>query len=135
MKNMKTVLTLLTIFIFWLNANSDNCIFGENKQKESAKQKPTITRNKSIIQTDSISGFLLNINGESNSIQITKDSTSRISLEAEGIQNIYPNNIEINGEGNSVNITQSKNDGQVNIKQNGNGNQVNISQSNQNTVK
>jgi hypothetical protein len=132
---MKTVLTLLTIFIFWLNAISGECRFGDKKQKESAQQKPSVARNKSITQTDSISGFLVNINGQSDSIQITKDTATIKSLEADGIHNIESNTIEINGEGNLVNITQDKNGGKVNIKQNGIGNHVNISQSNHNSEK
>jgi len=134
-KKLKAIFTFLVISIFWLNATSNDSGSGKQKRKEPAKQETVVARDNNMIQIDSISGYSINVNGQLNSVQITRDAPAGKSPETGTRQKNNSNTIEVNGKSNPVNIKQSNNGGKVNIKQNGNGNRVNISQTNQNAVK
>lgn len=131
---MKSILTFMVLLFSCLIAISNNSDNGQQKQKEPVKCNTGISNDSLNSKGDTISNYSININGKSNSVQITSDKPFTVSQDTltKG-KNI--NSIEMKGESNSVNISQSGKGGKVEIRQNGKNNQINISQTYQDTEK
>ena len=122
---MKVIFLLVVFLFFCLSAFSG--FSGTSIQKPKAIVN-TKTDSISIKKLDSISNHSITINGPSNVVLITNETSSQKNLDDQ--HKNTSNTIDINGEGNSVTIHQNKNAGQVTIQQNGKGNQVTVSQTN-----
>jgi len=123
---MKTIFTLIALFIFYLSgiAGSQTA-----NHKTPAKAKAAASGISDMDANKNSSNYAININGPQNLVTIITDSLNVQTTETLPGKTNANNTVDINGQGNTVAVSQNTKNNKVVISQNGNNNTVNISQS------